>query len=252
MPRQAREKSSTGIYHVMVRGINRQKVFIDDGDCIQFIKKIEEAKEKSDFEFYGYCLMGNHAHLLFREVTESLSLIMQKIFSRYVYWYNWKYDRFGHLFQERFKSEVVEDDSYLLTVLRYIHQNPVKAGIADSIDDYLWSSYPEYLGKSKLVDTSFVLKLFSADTQDAIIEFIKFMNLSNDDRCLDYKEIHRYSDEEILKAIEEKFGVKKDSFHLLEQTEMSKVLSYMKLIDGVTIRQLAEITGVSKYRVEKA
>ena len=81
MPRQAREKSSTGIYHVMVRGINRQKVFIDDGDCIQFIKKIEEAKEKSDFEFYGYCLMG-----IYLLMIENMFVLMAKLNQKLPYY----------------------------------------------------------------------------------------------------------------------------------------------------------------------
>ncbi|MGV8147276.1 MAG: transposase [Alkaliphilus sp.] len=121
MPRQKRKISEIGIYHIMIRGINRQMIFEDDEDYCKFLEVLKTTKEKSEFEIYGYCLMGNHVHLLLREGKESLSKVMQRICSCFVYWYNSKYDRYGHLFQERFKSEVVENEAYLITVLRYIH-----------------------------------------------------------------------------------------------------------------------------------
>jgi REP element-mobilizing transposase RayT len=115
----------------MLRGINRQAIFADEEDYCKLIETIQRIKEKSGFELYGYCLMGNHVHLLLREARESISVSMQRVCSSFVHWYNRKYDRFGHLFQERYRSEVVEDEAYLLTVLRYIHQNPttIKEGI---------------------------------------------------------------------------------------------------------------------------
>ncbi|SNS77668.1 Transposase IS200 like [Anaerovirgula multivorans] len=111
--------------------------------------------------------MGNHVHLLLREGRKGISLSMQRICSSFVYWYNWKYDRFGHLFQERYKSEVVENEAYLITVLRYIHQNPVKAGITNTVKGYKWSSYHEYIDKQNIIDTEFILKLFAKEKQIA-------------------------------------------------------------------------------------
>jgi len=133
LARRARVRSNTGIYHVMIRGINRQAIFEDDEDRIRFIDTLREYKDISKYEIYGYCLMDNHIHLLIKEIDESISLIIKRISSSYVHWYNTKYERLGHLFQERFRSEVVEDDGYFLTVLRYIHQNPVKAKIAENV-----------------------------------------------------------------------------------------------------------------------
>lgn len=94
-----------------------------------------------------------------------------------MYWYNRKYQRCGHLFQDRYKSEAVEDDRYFLTVLRYIHRNPVKAGIVKDIADYKWSSYSEYMGNSKIIDTDFVLKLFNDDKEKAIVSFMDFHDI---------------------------------------------------------------------------
>ena len=129
MPRAARKKSSTGIYHVMLRGINGQPVFLDDEDNEKYLQTLKECKALSEFELYGYCLMGNHAHLLLKEGKEDLALVFKRMGARYVFWYNWKYRRYGHLFQDRYKSEAAESDSYFTTVLKYIHQNPKKAGL---------------------------------------------------------------------------------------------------------------------------
>ena len=113
MPRQARKESGTGIYHVMLRGINRQDIF--------------EEQE-------AYCLMSNHVHLLLRERTESISISLKHLTVSYAAYYNKCYQRVGHLFQDRFKSEPVNDIEYFVTLLRYVHQNPVKAGICDKKD----------------------------------------------------------------------------------------------------------------------
>ncbi len=151
MARQARKRSSTGIYHVILRGINRQNIFEDDEDRLKLMETIAYYKGISNYELYGYCLMNNHVHLLIKETDESLSGVVKRFSSSYVYWYNKKYDRCGHLFQERFKSETVESDAYFLTVLRYIHQNPVKARMTKEPKAYLWSSYNEYIGKDKYI-----------------------------------------------------------------------------------------------------
>ena len=117
MPRKARVKSKTGIYHMILRGVNRQVIFESKEDGEKFLDTLKECKKKSGYELYGYCLMNNHIHLLIKENQEDLGTIMKRIGASYVYWYNWKYERVGHLFQDRYKSEVVEDEKYLLNVL---------------------------------------------------------------------------------------------------------------------------------------
>lgn len=145
MPRCARRKSESGIFHIILRGINKQNIFEDDEDREKFTETIKRYKEVSKYEIYSYCLMTNHIHLLLKETDEEISKAMKRICSSFVYWYNWKYERCGHLFQERYKSEAVETDTYLLTVLRYIHQNPVKAGLTKTSQEYNWSSYNDYI-----------------------------------------------------------------------------------------------------------
>ena len=105
MPRQERKKSKTGIYHVMLRGINQQTIFEDEEDNQRFLQTLKDYQEKSGYIIYAYCLMGNHIHLLMKEGEEDIGLAFKRIGVSYVYWYNWKYERRGHLFQGRFKSE---------------------------------------------------------------------------------------------------------------------------------------------------
>ena len=140
MARQSREKSETGIYHVMIRGIDKRNIFLDKEDKIKFLEKLIQAKEAAKFKLYAYCLMDNHVHLLIQE-SEEIGTSIKRLTVGYVQWHNNKYARTGHLFQNRYMSEVVETEEYLISVLRYIHQNPVKAKMVKNCTNYLWSSY---------------------------------------------------------------------------------------------------------------
>lgn len=246
MPRKAREKSSSGIYHIMVRGINRQDLFEDDEDRQRFIETLELYKEKSGFRIYGYCMMSNHIHIILKEEKEPISLIMKRISSSYVYYYNLKHGRCGHLFQERFKSEVVENDSYFLTVLRYIHQNPIKANMVKKLKEYKWSSYNEYINKSKIIDTEFAFKIFSEDKDTAIQRFINFNNEKNEDKCLEYQENKKMNDTEAREIIRDIIKVKNISeIQRFEKEKRNKIIKKIKDVEGISIRQIARITGLS-------
>lgn len=120
MPRRAREKSESGIFHIILRGQNKQIIFEDEEDTEKFLQTIQDCRSKSGFKIYGYCLMGNHVHLLLHELNEKTEIIMRRIGASYVYWYNWKYQRCGHLFQDRYKIEPIKDDRQFFAVLRYI------------------------------------------------------------------------------------------------------------------------------------
>jgi len=140
MPRTQRSKSGSGIYHIIMRGINRQYIFEEPEDSDKFIQTLQQYKEISEYELFAYCMMGNHLHLLIRVGKEPIEQLMRRICGSYVYWYNKKYSRIGNLFQDRFKSEPIEDDSYFLTALRYIFQNPVKAGLVKRAEQYTGSN----------------------------------------------------------------------------------------------------------------
>ena len=110
----------------MLRGINQQVIFEEDDDRRFFLHTLKKAKEASGFKLYAFCLMTNHVHLLIEPAEEPLEIVFKRIGTRYAGWYNRKYERVGHLFQDRYRSEKVETEQYFLTALRYIIQNPMK------------------------------------------------------------------------------------------------------------------------------
>ena len=248
MPRQARKKSKTNIYHIMLRGINHQIIFEEREDYERFIKTLARYKTISGYTVYAYCLMSNHIHLLIKEGKENLEQIMKRVAGSYVYWYNWKYKRVGHLFQDRFKSEPVETEEYFLTALRYIHQNPIKAKVSTDISQYEFSSYTEYLQDiSIIVDKEFVYSIINK------AKFIEFNLENNDDICLDIEEQNnRINDSEAREIIKQVCGYSNASeIRKLNIAERNKCIKALK-DGGLSIRQISRITGVSKYAVEKS
>lgn len=247
MPRQARKKSQTGIYHIMLRGINGQQIFADSEDYEKFLEILKDCKAISEFEIFAYCLMGNHIHLLLKEDKEPIEQIMKRIATRFVYWYNIKYHRAGHLFQDRFKSEPVENDEYFLTVIRYINQNPVKAGICKKPQDYSFSSYNEFFKKQTYVDCGFVFRMIKKD------DFIKFNNEKAFEQCLDIEEkpIIRVTDEQAKKIIMKYSKCKSISEFEILPTDLKE--KYIKKFhtNGVSIRQISRLCGETKGLVEK-
>lgn len=247
MPRQARKHAESGIYHAMLRGLDRQQIFEDTEDYYHFLEILQECRELCAFKLYAYCLMGNHVHILLRVCHDNLEEIFKRIAGRYVYWYNVKYQRIGHLFQDRFKSEPVEDDSYFLTVLRYIHQNPVKANLCKRIGEYPYSSYGEYLTDSCFVDTDFALGMLPKD------EYVRYHDETNTDVCLEVITTRRVAvtdpqAKEIITKISRCATV--TEFQNLE--EVKKIRYICKIHDrGVSVRQLSRLTGTSKGLVEK-
>ena len=244
MPRQARKKSSTGIYHIMLRGINRQQIFEDQEDRDHFLETIENYKDLCGYTIYAYCLMSNHIHILLKEGKEDLTLIFKRIAGSYVYWYNWKYHRCGHLFQDRYKSEPVEDDSYFLTVLRYIHQNPIKARLCKNAEEYAHSSMREYLSYPVFTDTALALSMLPKD------QFIEYHRQENDDQCLELAENYRLTDED-AKVLILKIAKCKDAAEFQSLDISSRNLYIKKLHKrGLSIRQISRLTGISKKIVE--
>lgn len=261
MPRHARTKSKTGVYHVILRGSNKQEIFHEDEDCRHFLDTLLNLKRKSGIHVYGWCLMGNHVHLLLKEGQEDISVTMKRMGVSYAAYYNWKYETTGHLFQDRFKSENVESERYLRTVIRYIHHNPVKAGMVSRVDGWVWSSYLGYFGGSvypnNLLDSDVILAVFAPNISIAR-EFFHAFHLSNhheDDDCLDdtaYMK-KRLTDDEARTEMMTLLG----ETHLthiksLPKLERDRLLRKIKQIDGLTQRQAARLLGVSQKVIFKA
>lgn len=170
-------QSEDCFYHITSRGDDRKKIFISEYDFTKFLEYLSVAKTKFKFYVYGYCLMSNHYHLLLETTQPNISKIMHYINGSYTTYYNIKRRRSGHVFQGRFKSIVVDKDSYFLELSRYIHLNPVRAKITDNPAKYRWSSYLVYLGKKdSLLDRDRVKQCLDMNTgqyERFILEGIK-------------------------------------------------------------------------------
>jgi len=147
MARPYRLQSENCLYHIMSRGDDRKKIYTIPADYKRFMGYVIKAKERYQFTLYAYCLMANHFHLLLETKLPNISRVMHYIKGSYTTYYNIRHHRTGHLFQGRFKSIVVDKDAYFLELTRYIHLNPVRAGIISKPEGYQWSSYRGYLGR---------------------------------------------------------------------------------------------------------
>ncbi len=258
MPRVARVQSESGIYHIMVRGVNKQDVFLAEKDHVRYLETLDKVKHEIAVTVLGYCLMSNHAHLLLKEGHDgSISQVMHRIGTSYVRWFNTKYDRVGHLFQGRFLSVPVERDPQFLAVLRYIHRNPVDAGLVFTCLEYPWSSHSAYEKENKrfpdLTDTSLAIQIAGG-----LPQLLDYINRPSDD--IEYtvdrimsQETHRVSDDEVyafLGSLLHNQPVK--ALNDMAKQKRDIVLRKLGSIPGVTLDQIARVTGFSCATVSRA
>ena len=177
MARKPRIHVPGGIYHVLIRGNAGEDVFFDKGDRTRFLLLLQEGTERFSYRLHAFCLMTNHIHLIIQVGEIPLSKIVQNLSFRYTKFINKKKKRVGHLFQGRYKAILIDGDSYLLELVRYIHNNPVRAGLVRDPIDYHWSSHTTYLGTSKtlFVTTTFVLGQFGINLSTARVHYNDFV-----------------------------------------------------------------------------
>jgi REP element-mobilizing transposase RayT len=181
MARKPRIHFPGAVYHVILRGNAGHPVFFDDADRYRFYLYLQYAVEKFGCRIHSFCLMTNHIHLVVQTDAISLSRIMQNISLRYTKWItkwiNYTQNRMGHLFQGRYKALLLDADRYLMELVRYIHLNPVRAGMVVAPDEYQWSGHAAYLGRENLtwLTTEWVLSLFSRKSEDARARYAQFV-----------------------------------------------------------------------------
>ena len=176
MPRQARLDAPGVLQHVMARGIERRKIFLDDQDNASFLERLALILEESQTQCYAWALIPNHFHILLRTGTTPLSTVMRRLMTGYAVTFNIRHRRSGHLFQNRYKSVVCEEDPYLLELTRYIHLNPLRAGLVEdlnTLDKYAWSGHSAILGRRKnpLIPETAANDSTSADRRIAFSQF---------------------------------------------------------------------------------
>ena len=254
MSRQLRKKSGTGIYHVMLRGINRQDIFEDEEDYKQMITVLKAMTDRHDESglrqpplctFYAYCLMSNHIHLLVQERQDGISDVVKRIGVTYAHYFNKKYGRSGHLFQDRFRSEPVDSIDYFLILLRYIHQNPLKAGLVKEVGAYPWSSWKDY--ETDDVNSICITKaVFSRIPKDDLTEMVS-IPLEDNTLVLDIEtdSCRTVSDSDVRAVLLNRQGIANPLMvQSLEKTRRNEER-------GAGIRQLSRLTGVSFGVIQK-
>jgi len=244
----------------MLRGNERKDIFIDKQDKKKFIKTVIQKKADEAFKLYAYCIMDNHVHLVIKEQKEPISRIVKKITTSFAYYFNNKYKRVGHLFQDRYKSETIEDEPYLISVIRYIHNNPEKAGISKK-ERYKWSSYSNYieiLGKTiELPEIKEILEIFSLDTKKALKEFINYSNKYEEKNFLEMKkiiesEINEENVEEYINEYLKSRSSKKENLKKRENVEERENLVQQLLRkSNFSRRKIAILIGVNREAVRK-
>ncbi len=180
MPRGPRIDIPGLVQHVTCRGIERKEIFKSEDDYKELLSRLTKLAGAEDIKVYAFCLMPNHIHLLVRPLKVTLSSFMSRLLTGYAIYFNRKHKRAGHLFQNRYKSYVVEEDNYLLELIRYIHLNPVRAGIVPDLTRlaiYPYTSYSTLMGRSNyiFIDEAEVLTYFSNQLKAARQRLTEFM-----------------------------------------------------------------------------
>ena len=251
MPRHKRIKSKILTYHVVIKGADRQLLFEEEKDYRKYLEILERFKEECNYQLFAYCLMDNHVHLLIRHTPDySIGTIFRKINTTYATWFNIKYDRTGFVQNGRFHSEPVEDECYLLTVLRYIHFNPTKAGIEPAPGaSYPWTSFYDYCScrKSSLTDTETVYELLGGTKV-----FRELHSYVPNCQCLEIDQFRKRLPDDVAKDIIFQIcGCKTATeFQKLCLKDRNKNLLLFRG-EGLSIRQINRLTGVPKGVIEK-
>lgn len=180
MPRQARLDVPGALHHIMVRGINKSVIFDDREDRAQFLTRLGYTIETAGAKVYAWVLMRNHVHILFKSGKGGIADVMRRQLTWYAQYYNRRHGRSGHLFENRYKSVLCEEDRYLLALIRYIHLNPIRARVVKTLDDlerYSWCGHGAVTGKLACpwMDTDYVLAQFGEKKRKALNAYRRFM-----------------------------------------------------------------------------
>ncbi|MDO5132719.1 MAG: transposase [Eubacteriales bacterium] len=246
MPRQARKLSESGYLHVIQRGIGKQLLFETPEDYKYYLRLLECRSREKEVAVCTYCLMENHTHLLLFDKKGKITELMKTIGISYSYYFNQKYERVGHLFQDRYRSEPVESDTSLMRVTRYILNNPMKAGICPA-KEYPWSSYHYFGDRSSFVDWSIMESL--AGDKNA---FAAFIEEKNDDVYLEYDSGCRHDDKWAIEVIHRRLeGRSGTSLQAMNRVERDKMIRLLKA-EGLSVRQLERLTGINRGVIQKA
>lgn len=242
MGRKMRVDYKNGIFHIIHRGNNREFIFGEDADKDYLIGQLSILSRDMGYGLYGYAIMGNHYHLIVQIRVETLKSVMHRINLRYSKYFNRKYERTGHVFEGRYRAIPVAEEKYMVVLLRYIHQNPVKAGICKSVEEYSWSSDRYYRKNIKdCVEIDLVLDMLSGSRKSALEKYKEFMaqeetgnfeNIRVIGKSEDNPEIRTSYQRGVRKGLDEillSTGINEKEFELIKNGSRKRNLTGFKL-----------------------
>lgn len=234
MPRKARIIKPGATYHIYQRGNNKLHIFSNSRHKEFFLKQIREFNKIYDFQLLAYVVMNNHYHLLLKTNTVQIDKIMFSIYNVTAKYLNRELERTGHIFEGRYGSRLVENELYLIWLLRYIHRNPVRAGLCKSVDEYKWSSHVFYVSPiNKFVNTDIILNMISRKSGDVDGCYKRLMNIEDDkDKNLDYKTVKnefQYVNSGLLDETEIPNQGKLHNMNYRKMKSLIEILDSMKL-----------------------
>ena len=249
MPRKSRKSSKSNFYHVIVQGINKNYIFEKREDKEKYRNLIKKKLEESNIVLLAYCIMGNHTHfLIYSEKSEYLSKYMQRLNTTYSQFYNRKNKRVGYVFKDRYNSQEILNIKHLYNCLRYIHNNPVKAGIVINEEEYEYSSYNEFIVKRCIINDESINLLFGTLTNYK--EFFDLIHNNASENDNDFIDVKEKNIEDFIFQTEKKYN--KSIRDIIKNKEiLKKIIKEARVQTNVTIRELAEILDVSKSTVGK-
>lgn len=248
MSRKPRKESKSQIYHIILRGNNKQLLFYDDADRNLFLNRIEKYSKQLEIKIFSYCLMENHVHIILGNAPKNLlSLFVQKLANSYVYYFNHKYDCSGHLFQGRFKSEPVEDEVYFKNVLRYVLSNPEKAKICKK-EKYNWSSYHQLIIEK---DNSFIFKDLIFEIFGSLKRLKYFLELPDKNDYMEYENNPYINDEKAVQVVYKLIKKFPQNLKRLPKRELKHNLQILKK-QHISVSQLCRITGLPRKVIVEA
>lgn len=250
MARVARLVSDSGYYHVMARGNNKEMIFKNTSEKQYYLDELKLAIEEGSLILLSYCIMDNHIHLLINSDIDSMADAFRRIHLKFALRYNKKYNQVGHVFQGRYKSEVINTDQYLLSAIRYIHNNPVKAEIVLKAENYKWSSYRDYLnGGNSLVDSNekeMIMNMFGGSME-------QFQRFHLKDDMLEFLEIKEDLEREreikakkILKAYCDKYKVKDIKQLCNNQDAIDEIVIDLLQLSKLSHRRVADLLDINR------
>ncbi|MDF2880614.1 MAG: hypothetical protein K0R54_1171 [Clostridiaceae bacterium] len=274
MPRAGRIKGENSIYHIMSRSISEINLYKSAEDKEKYIEIMKKYKDIFKFKVYGYCIMNTHNHFIIDSNGSDISKIMHGVNQSYAQYYNRKYKRHGHVFQDRFKSKIVDNDKYLITLSAYIHSNPMcMKKYSNKLEKYKFSSLGIYLGtmndKYSLVDKDFLLKHFSSNEVNAKETYLDFVRRFSNNSISENIELkkekavylsHRkiiaryFTVEAILKFLNERYQISESILRMKNSrsaTEKRAVfVLLMRSLCNFKYRDICEIIGnITQSRV---